>query len=430
MMFLPFQVLGAWLRGLLSLLLLGLGISLLGLWYTYRDAGQSERVVVTTPEPEPTRPGTREETSRVGEPAPVAERVTRHDTGQFGFNRETAYLLGGAALLLFSLGGGGVGVRLLFLRRGGDEPEPLRGGAVRRLRRPDGTELHVECFGPEDGPVVLLTHGWSLDRNEWCYVRRKLAASHRVIVWDLPGLGRSGRPANNDWSLEKMAADLEAVLSLAGDRPAVLVGHSIGGMILLTFCRLFPEALGPRVRGLVLVHSTYTNPVRTTARAGLYTALQKPVLEPLCHLMVWLSPLVWLMNLLSFLNGSAHRSTERASFSGRESRGQLNFLTRYYLIAWPGVVARGMLAMFRYDATATLARVPVPTLVVAGDRDELCTPEASAFMASTLPRARQVTHRPARHCGQFEYHEEFGAALEGFLAETLGTPAGQHAASR
>lgn len=87
-----------------------------------------------------------------------------------------------------------------------------------------------------------------------------------------------------------MAGDLEAVLGLAGDRPAVLVGHSIGGMITLTFCRLFPEALAARVAGLVLVHTTPTNPVKTTGMAAFYTAIQKPVLEPLCYLMIALAP--------------------------------------------------------------------------------------------------------------------------------------------
>ncbi len=54
--------------------------------------------------------------------------------------------------------------------------------------------------------------------------------------------------------MENLASDLEAVLATVGDRPAILVGHSMGGMILLTFCRLFPGAVGTRVAGLAVVH--------------------------------------------------------------------------------------------------------------------------------------------------------------------------------
>ena len=280
--------------------------------------------------------------------------------------------------------GGGWSTRWLR-RRGRDEPNHQRDGEEHRLRRPDGTELQVEFYGPADALPLVLTHGWGCDSTEWYYTNCKLSDRYRLIVWDLPGLGRSSAPANNDYSLEKMAGDLDAVIRLAGDRPVILAGHSIGGMILLTYCRLYPEALGQRVRGLILAHTTYTNPVKTTSMASLYTALQKPVLEPLCHLMIWLSPVVWLLNCLSYLNGSAHRSSERSAFSGNETRGQLDFYAAYTPRCWPAVIARGMLAMFRYDATAKIGTIGVPVLVVVGDGDKMCTPEASEFMQRSIP---------------------------------------------
>src|SRR5205823_3119797 len=121
-----------------------------------------------------------------------------------------------------------------------------------------------------------------------------LADRYRVVVWDLPGSGRSSRAADGDYSVGRLAHDLRAVLGLAGG-PAVLAGHSLGGMTILTYCRLYAETLGREVTGVALAHTTYTNPVRTARWAGLYTALQKPVIEPLLHLTVWLSPLVWAM---------------------------------------------------------------------------------------------------------------------------------------
>src|SRR5207253_2582502 len=141
---------------------------------------------------------------------------------------------------------------------------------------------------------------------------------------------------------------------------------SIGGMTILTFCRLFPEALGTRVAGLVLVHTTYTNPVRTTSMSGLYTAIQKPIIEPLLHLTIWLWPLIWLMNWLSYLNGSLHSSTRRELFAGTQTRAQLEFITRYQPHDNPEILARGMFGMLGYDATETLGTIRIPTLVIAG----------------------------------------------------------------
>ena len=110
----------------------------------------------------------------------------------------------------------------------------------------------MECYGPADAPPVVMTHGWGCDSTEWFYPKKNLAGRFRLIIWDEPGLGLSKKPNNNDYRLEKLAADLEAVLTFAGDQPAILVGHSIGGMITLTFCKLFPESLASGWRGSFL----------------------------------------------------------------------------------------------------------------------------------------------------------------------------------
>ena len=247
-------------------------------------------------------------------------------------------------------------------------------------------------------------------------------------MWDLPGLGLSTRPDDRDFSLEKMARDLGAVLDLAGGRPAVLVGHSIGGMTMLTFARLFPESLGPRVAGMVLVHTTYTNPVHTKVPTWLLPAIQKPVLEPLCWLTVALSPVARVMAWLGYLNGSAHWSNHTSLFAGTETRGQLDFVTRYALKASPAVVARGTLGMFRYDATDVLPAIPVPVLVVAADRDRTTIPEASERIAGGVPGADLATLAPARHMGLIERHAEFSDLVARFCAGVVGRTAAGAAA--
>ncbi len=422
-MFMPFQILGMWIRALLAVVLLGAGLGLLGYWYTHRERVVSEPLA--TEERRPAEPGAEGDT-RAGARTQVSQVHTRVVPWRWGFNWDSAALVAGVLLTMWSLGGGWVASPRWRRPRGTSEPMG-KGPAERRvLRASDGTEISVGLDGPPEAEPVVFTHGWGLDSQEWCYARRELSQRFRVITWDLPGLGASPRPRQRDWSLERLARCLDAVVAVAADRPATLVGHSIGGMILLTYCRLFPEAIGTRVRALVLAHSTYTNPVRTTEKAGLYQALQKPVLEPLCHLMIWLSPLFRALNWLSYLNGSAHRSTERSSFSGRETADQLDFLTRYYCQAAPDVVAHGMLAMFRYEAADVLPRISVPTLVVTGDQDRTCRPEASHVMAQTIPGADLAVLAPARHCGLFEHHGEFHSVLARFLAAHGGAVPAAH----
>jgi pimeloyl-ACP methyl ester carboxylesterase len=126
--------------------------------------------------------------------------------------------------------------------------------------------------------------------TEWYYAKRHLSDRFRLILWDLPGLGESTQPKDRNFALDKMASDLHAVMGLAGGKPVVLVGHSIGGMINLTFCRRYPDLLGSQVAGIVQVDTTYTNPVKTTKGSGFSRAIQKPVAEPLLHATIFLSP--------------------------------------------------------------------------------------------------------------------------------------------
>lgn len=326
----------------------------------------------------------------------------------------TAYLVGGVLMVALSLLGRPL-VLLLVGRPDADEPRMTREGRQQRVQAPDGTELHVEFYGPEDAPTIVMTHGWGMNSTVWHYAKRDLAKRFRLIVWDLPGLGESSEPTDKDYKLEKLAEYLSVVVGLAGDHPVVLLGHSIGGMITQTFCRLFPGQLGRRVVGLILVHTTYTDPAKTTFLKRLLHALEKPVLVPLMYITIVLSPVVKLMNWLSYWNGSLHLVNAFTGFGSRPTRGQLEFTTLYQPISSPAVQARGDLAMFGFDEIRTLPTISVPTLVIAAHRDRLTIPEASVYLHEHIPASDLETLKPAGHSGFLEQHERFAELVSGFV---------------
>ncbi|MBD2034988.1 alpha/beta hydrolase [Leptolyngbya sp. FACHB-321] len=323
----------------------------------------------------------------------------------------------GVGLLLWSFLGF---LPILLLRRpGSDEPRVIRSNRTERLPRPDGSEIHVEIYGPDRAPTLILTHGWGPDSTVWYYPKQQLTEHFRIIVWDLPGLGKSKKPKNRDFSLEKFACDLEAVLTLAGDQPVILLGHSIGAMILLTFCRLFPQHLGQRVAGLILVDGTYINPLKTTILSKLLLTLQKPLLEPLLYLSIAIAPLLWLISWLSYFNGTTLLTTEISGFTGRETRGQLNFSSLIGIKASPGILARGVLAMFKFDETATLPKISVPTLVVVGKSDIATRPFASKRISTDIPQAELTVLAPGGHMVLMERNQQFAEVVQTFSKTCL-----------
>ncbi|GEM47904.1 alpha/beta fold hydrolase [Deinococcus cellulosilyticus] len=325
----------------------------------------------------------------------------------------------GIALLLFGLLGRPL--MMLFLGKQPEaheqEPRMERCKETHLISRPDGTELFVEMCGPENAPVLVLTHGWGMNATEWFYAKRHLSDSYRLVMWDLPGLGNSRGPRTRNWDIDKMAGDLEAVLSVTGESKVVLLGHSIGGMITLKFCELFPEHLQEKVVGVILNHTTYTNPVKTARGGKFWRAVQEPLLKPICYLTLWTWPISWAMNWLSYLNGTLHLMNHLTQFGQSETKGMLEFATRYNVISSPAVAVRGMFGMMKYDASEVLEKIPVPTLVILGHDDVVTIPEANHHIAQHVPHARELVLNPGGHLGLIEKHQFWVSEVKGFTRD-------------
>jgi pimeloyl-ACP methyl ester carboxylesterase len=302
-------------------------------------------------------------------------------------------------------------------------PERIEG---QRVASPHGGDLHVEISGPLDAPPIILTHGWGLDGTIWFYARHDLSKRFRVITWDLAGLGKSRRGRSGEVDLTRFADDLTAVLDLTGRRPAVLVGHSIGGMTIQTLARDQSRLFEDKVCGVALLNTTYTNPLRTMIFSRLLQTLRRPLLEPLLHLTIWLQPLAWLSAWQSYLSGSAHLAN-RFGFGRFVTRSQLEHTTLLTTRNSPAVQARGNLAMFRWDATGALEGVKTPLLVIGGQADIVTKPEASQEIARSAVSGRLQLVEGVNHMGFLERADLYTAAIEAFAD---GVQPGSEASAR
>lgn len=335
--------------------------------------------------------------------------VARAD-GDLVHVRDTWRLVTAIALLAWSFLGRFAVVPLLARRD--DRPFEPKRFAGAELKSPTGSTLHLEASGPTTAPTVILTHGWGLDSTIWRRTVERLDDQYRVVVWDLPGLGRSRAAGGQTISPTAFARDLLAIIQHV-EGPVILVGHSIGGITLQTLVRDHADAFGGRVAGLVLVNTTHTNPLRTMALAPFALALRWPVAEPSLWLTTLLSPLAQLSGWQSYLSGAA-QIANRLGFSGRVTRSELDYTALLTVRNSQGASARGNLAMFRWDATGAMSGYDGPVLVLAGDKDLVTRPDASARIATETPGAILRTMPTANHMGFLDHDEAYNDAIVGF----------------
>ena len=108
-----------------------------------------------------------------------------------------------------------------------------------RQRLLAGAEVHEKTVQGErwhyleagQGPLIVLVHGYTGSKENWLPVMRQLARDHRVIAADLPGWGESTPQTGADYGPSAQAERLSAFLQSESEPAALLVGHSMGGMI-------------------------------------------------------------------------------------------------------------------------------------------------------------------------------------------------------
>ncbi|WP_018154985.1 alpha/beta fold hydrolase [Demetria terragena] len=131
----------------------------------------------------------------------------------------------------------------------------------------DGVPLHVEIDEPrgaaptvdhDPAPTVILVHGFALTLESWVFQRRALReAGYRVVLLDLRGHGRSEEGEPESYTVGQLGRDLaEVIEQVVPTGPLVLIGHSMGGMTLMSFAGQFPKVIRDRVIGVGFVSTS------------------------------------------------------------------------------------------------------------------------------------------------------------------------------
>ncbi len=268
-----------------------------------------------------------------------------------------------------------------------------------RTIRLGSLDLHYTEWGDPPAPAVVLLHGITGHARGWDTVARALAPDRRVLALDQRGHGDSEAPADADYRVESMAADLAAFVDALGLARASVVGHSMGGRIAIAY----GGARASRLDRLVLVD---IGP--DVATAGLLRVrglmAQSPEVVPSED---------WALRYLRAGNPLYDEAELRHRVAHALKRLPDGSLTWKY--------ARGLRDMMRegrrdpVDLWPALGRIPCPTLVVRGSESDILTAEQAKQVVAALPRGQLVEIAGAGHTVPGDRPAEFVEAVRAFL---------------
>lgn len=379
--------------------------------------------------------------------APAAPGLGGMPAGKFG-RRYRAGVIGAVIGVAAAGVAAGVAAERLILRRTGMSETDPASEPFGRLPFDEcltvplaaGIDLYAEIVEPSDGvdltpgfmppgvtidvePTLIFVHGFCLDMGTFHFQRRDLTRSgdYRMVFYDQPGHGRSGRLQRGEYTLGMLAHGLKAVIdetTPAG--PIVLIGHSMGGMTIMALAEEYPELFGTRIRGIIFASTS----------AGKLEEVNFGMPDVLARFSRQLIPLITNTGkATSTVIDAARRAstdlawllTRKYGFGSRRPNSSLvSYVERMNARTSTDVVARYLRALYshaRYPALEALREVKV--LAICGDRDALTPLSHSEEICRVLPKAQLVVIPEAGHVALLEYPEIVNEAMVAFLDEIV-----------
>ncbi len=248
----------------------------------------------------------------------------------------------------------------------------------------------LACTDVGHGEALVFLHGFPFHRELWKPQVQAFKSHYRVIAPDLRGFGASDATGNVT-AMADFAEDLHDLAATLGLGRFVLIGHSMGGYVALSYAHRYPESL----RALVLLgtRSGPDSPEAAAARRALADRTLQAGTDEVIQAMA--------ARMLASPHPPASLQAEVRRLMGASGP--------------PGLAAalRGMAA--RPDAGPWLGDIQVPTLVITGEEDAIMPPAEAEALARAIPGATLARLPGAGHLAGLEHPEAFNDLLRHWL---------------
>ncbi|MGJ0120237.1 alpha/beta fold hydrolase [Williamsia sp. MIQD14] len=285
------------------------------------------------------------------------------------------------------------------------------------VRASDGNPINVLAYGPPDGDLLVMAHGWTCNTRHWYAQINAFAADHRVVVYDQRGHGKTplGR---TKLSTALLGSDLEAVLRavVPDGRRALIAGHSMGGMSVLAWAEHHPASVERFARVVVLTSTAAVEVVQNLAVVpeGL-PRFTRPFEHAVGRLVATTpAPLPH--------TTASPKVAQYIALNTQAKLSHVEFCDHMISECPARARARWGSALLDLDVWQGVINLTVPTAVVVGTDDRLTPRKHSDAIASTLKAAGHLEEylvlEHTGHMSNIEEHDRYNDLLTELLERT------------
>jgi len=297
----------------------------------------------------------------------------------------------------------------------------LRYTPTLRVPSDDGTGIAVEILGDgHPGPTFVFVHGWTFSSRSYHY-QRMLAEKYRLVFMDHRGHGESDLGPRENHTVDQIGRDLAAVIeATCPNGEVILVGHSMGGMTIMSLAAHDPDLFGTTVKGVALLNTSAGEVSDNTF------GLPRPLVAAFTK--QWEGGLALMVSDPAKAEKQKRAGTRMSllvsrwlNFGKKPDKRLVAFTEAMSSQTRAEVIGDFYLSLSEHDKIEALKALShVPTLVIAGEKDRLLPPKHARRIAAAVPHARLLELRGAGHCPMLEQPEAVNAALYD-LAEAVET---------
>lgn len=270
----------------------------------------------------------------------------------------------------------------------------------RFLHLEDGTRVHYQIHNEQAQTTLVLIHGSNMSVQVWDAWVQYLPSRYRLLSFDMPGHGLTGRIVSDDYTAISMAGVLHQSLQQLGIKQAFVAGNSMGGRVAWNYGLTYPD----NTAGIILVDASGFPDINK--QSSVFDLINLPIIRNLDRLTIPRSILK---------QGLVTSVVETSVFSASD----IDMYWQFNLMAGTGEATAKRFKQPPVTPHQSIANIQVPTLILWGDKDPLIPVTDAQKFNSSIAGSEMIIYNDVGHIPQLEIPQDSAADVVRFIDSQL-----------